>query len=51
MNKYVINTMFQVGASEYIIKPFDPDYLLTTLRSRARRSRRLRELIRQAESV
>ena len=23
MNKYVINTMFQVGASEYIIKPFD----------------------------
>ena len=40
-----------LGGDDYIIKPFDPDYLLTTLRSRARRSRRLRELIRQAESV
>ncbi len=40
-----------LGGDDYIIKPFDPDYLLTTLRARARRSRRLRELLKQAESL
>ncbi len=40
-----------LGGDDYIIKPFDPDYLLTTLLSRARRSRRLRELIKQNEGL
>lgn len=38
-----------LGGDDYITKPFDPDYLLTTLLSRARRSRRLRELLKQSE--
>ncbi len=40
-----------LGGDDYITKPFDPDYLLTTLLSRARRSRRLRELIKQTEGL
>lgn len=40
-----------LGGDDYITKPFDPDYLLTTLLSRARRSRRLRDLIKQTEGL
>ncbi len=40
-----------LGGDDYIIKPFDSDYLLTTLMSRARRSRRLKELLRQTEAL
>ncbi len=40
-----------LGGDDYITKPFDADYLLTTLLSRARRSRRLRELLRQTEGI
>lgn len=36
-----------LGGDDYINKPFDPDYLLTTVFARARRARRLRELLQQ----
>ncbi|MDK9558691.1 response regulator [Marinobacter sp. M216] len=40
-----------LGGDDYINKPFDPDYLLTTIFARARRSRRLRELLRQSQTT
>ncbi len=34
-----------LGGDDFILKPFDPDYLLTAVMARARRSRRLREVL------
>ncbi len=39
-----------LGGDDYITKPCDRDYLLATVFSRARRSRRLRELLKSAPS-
>lgn len=39
-----------LGGDDYITKPCDRDYLLATVFSRARRSRRLRELLKSARS-
>ncbi|SFR50000.1 Hpt domain-containing protein [Marinobacter gudaonensis] len=36
-----------LGGDDYILKPFDADYLTATVRSRAKRARRLRELLAQ----
>lgn len=37
-----------LGGDDYILKPFDADYLTATIFARAKRSRRLRELISQS---
>ena len=39
-----------LGGDDYILKPFDADYLTATVRARAKRSRRLRELINATET-
>ena len=39
-----------LGGDDYITKPCDQDYLLATVFSRARRSRRLRELLKSSQS-
>jgi len=39
-----------LGGDDYILKPFDADYLTATVRARAKRSRRLRELIDATET-
>jgi DNA-binding response OmpR family regulator len=39
-----------LGGDDYILKPFDADYLTATVRARAKRSRRLRELIDAAQT-
>ena len=39
-----------LGGDDYVLKPFDADYLTTTVRARAKRSRRLRELINATDS-
>ncbi|MTI97330.1 MAG: response regulator [Marinobacter adhaerens] len=39
-----------LGGDDYVLKPFDTDYLTATVRARAKRSRRLRELINATDS-
>jgi len=39
-----------LGGDDYVLKPFDADYLTATVRARAKRSRRLRELINATDS-
>lgn len=39
-----------LGGDDYILKPFDADYLTATVRARAKRARRLKELIASASS-
>jgi DNA-binding response OmpR family regulator/HPt (histidine-containing phosphotransfer) domain-containing protein len=39
-----------LGGDDYVLKPFDADYLTATVRARAKRSRRLRELIDATDS-
>ena len=39
-----------LGGDDYVLKPFDADYQTATVRARAKRSRRLRELINATDS-